>query len=86
MLIIDNDLVSEILTIAAGDRPVRSGAPTRLDWGVITYTFHPQVSGRGHRMLALERLIGEVGAVGAAFVRMDAAVEEFARRVPSLVR
>lgn len=59
---------------------------TRLDWGVITYTFHPQISGRGHRMLAIERLIDEVGALGATFVRMDAAVEEFARRVPSPVR
>ena len=27
------------------------------DWGVLTYTFHPFVIGRGHRMMMLERLI-----------------------------
>lgn len=46
-------------------------------WGVLTYTFHPQVTGRGHRMLVLERLIEALAALGATFVRMDAAVEEF---------
>ncbi len=50
------------------------------EWGVLTYTFHPQVSGRGHRMLALERLIEALASLGATFVRMDAAAEEFARR------
>ena len=49
------------------------------EWGVLTYTFHPQVSGRGHRMLVLERLIHEVRGLGATFVRMDAAVDEFVR-------
>ncbi len=28
-----------------------------LDWGVWTLTFHPQVSGRGHRMIFMENLI-----------------------------
>ena len=28
-----------------------------VDWGVLTYTCHPFVIGRGHRMLMLERLI-----------------------------
>lgn len=28
-----------------------------LDEGVITYTFHPEVIGRGHRIIFLERLI-----------------------------
>src|SRR5690606_10484023 len=28
-----------------------------LEWGVITYTFHPFVIGRGHRMIALEKLV-----------------------------
>lgn len=53
------------------------------EWGVLTYTFHPQVTGRGHRMLVLERLIETVGAMGAEFVRMDAAAGEFAERSPS---
>lgn len=41
--------------------------------GVLTYTMHPEVIGRGHRMLMLERLIGELRALGAVFVRMDEA-------------
>jgi len=49
------------------------------EWGVLTYTFHPQVSGRGHRMLVLERLIHEVRGLGATFVRIDTAVDEFVR-------
>jgi peptidoglycan/xylan/chitin deacetylase (PgdA/CDA1 family) len=52
---------------------------------VLTYTFHPQVIGRGHRMLMLERLIESLAQRGAAFVRMDAAAAEFAERAP-LVR
>ncbi len=51
-----------------------------VDWGVLTYTFHPQVMGRGHRMLVLERLIDALAAQRAVFVRMDAAAEEFAAR------
>ena len=27
------------------------------DFGILTYTFHPHVIGRGHRMMMLERLI-----------------------------
>jgi peptidoglycan/xylan/chitin deacetylase (PgdA/CDA1 family) len=52
------------------------------DWGVLTYTFHPQVIGRGHRMLMLERLIESLADGGAAFVRMDVAAAEFAERAP----
>ena len=52
------------------------------DWGALTFTFHPQVSGRGHRMLMLERLITELEGLGATFARMDAVAAEFARRSP----
>jgi peptidoglycan/xylan/chitin deacetylase (PgdA/CDA1 family) len=52
------------------------------EWGVITYTFHPQVIGRGHRMLLLERLIAELESLGATFARMDAVAHEFAQRSP----
>ena len=52
------------------------------EWGVITYTFHPQVIGRGHRMLALERLIEELERLGATFARMDAVAREFADLSP----
>src|SRR4051812_6296402 len=54
----------------------------RLDWGVITYTFHPFVIGRGHRMLVLERLIKTLAEEGAQFARMDEAAELFDRRAP----
>ncbi|HEY8326113.1 MAG TPA: polysaccharide deacetylase [Ktedonobacterales bacterium] len=52
------------------------------EWGVITYTFHPQVIGRGHRMLALERLIEGLQGLGATFARMDAVAREYAERNP----
>jgi peptidoglycan/xylan/chitin deacetylase (PgdA/CDA1 family) len=51
-----------------------------LDWGVITYTFHPFVIGRGHRMMILERLIEAVRAAGAVFVTMEQAAHEFLER------
>ncbi len=53
-----------------------------VEWGVLTYTFHPQVVGRGHRMLMLERLIQAIADLRGVFTRMDAAVEEFDRRAP----
>ncbi|MDP6516275.1 MAG: polysaccharide deacetylase, partial [Alphaproteobacteria bacterium] len=44
------------------------------DWGVLTYTFHPFVIGRGHRMMILERLILALIERGAEFMTMaDAA-------------
>jgi peptidoglycan/xylan/chitin deacetylase (PgdA/CDA1 family) len=48
------------------------------DWGVITYTFHPFVIGRGHRMLMLERLINKLIEYDAVFLTMESAVQEFA--------
>jgi len=52
------------------------------DWGVLTYTFHPHVIGRGHRMLMLERLIAGLRAGGAAFVTMEQAVALYRARFP----
>jgi peptidoglycan/xylan/chitin deacetylase (PgdA/CDA1 family) len=49
-------------------------------WGVITYTFHPFVIGRGHRMMILERLVEAVRAGGATFVTMEQAAREFLAR------
>jgi peptidoglycan/xylan/chitin deacetylase (PgdA/CDA1 family) len=40
--------------------------------GVAVVTFHPQVSGRGHRLLALERWIDQLLARGLRFERCDA--------------
>ena len=49
------------------------------DWGVITYTCHPYVIGRGHRMMMLERLI-ETLRDSATFVTMEQAVAEWVER------
>jgi peptidoglycan-N-acetylglucosamine deacetylase len=51
-----------------------------VDWGVLTYTMHPYVIGRGYRMLALEDFVGKLAAAGAVFMTMeDAAAEAQAR-------
>jgi peptidoglycan/xylan/chitin deacetylase (PgdA/CDA1 family) len=52
------------------------------DWGVLTYTFHPHIIGRGHRMMMLERLIDRLTQAGATFLTMERAVEEYRRRFP----
>ena len=52
------------------------------DWGVITYTFHPHVIGRGHRMIMLETLIGRLKDAGAVFVTMEEAVAEYRAKFP----
>jgi peptidoglycan-N-acetylglucosamine deacetylase len=38
--------------------------------GVCNVVFHPQVIGRGHRLLALERWLDEIAELGVRFVRM----------------
>jgi peptidoglycan-N-acetylglucosamine deacetylase len=51
-----------------------------VDWGVLTYTMHPFVIGRGYRMLALAALLKDLLGAGAAFMTMeDAAAEAQAR-------
>jgi peptidoglycan/xylan/chitin deacetylase (PgdA/CDA1 family) len=52
------------------------------DWGVLTYTFHPHVIGRGHRMQMLEKLIKGLKAAGAIFLTMEDAVGEYRSRFP----
>ncbi len=37
------------------------------EWGMLVYTFHPYVIGRGHRMTMLEKLIDELARRGAIF-------------------
>ena len=54
------------------------------DWGIITYTCHPYVIGRGHRMLMLERFINRLGELGAQFMRMDHAAQAYDERHPYL--
>ena len=55
-----------------------------LDWGIVTYTFHPLVIGRGHRMLMLERLIEALAAGGAEFMPLESALDEFRQRSPAI--
>ncbi len=51
-----------------------------VDWGVLTYTMHPYVIGRGYRMLAFDELVDRLEAEGAVFMTMeDAAAEARAR-------
>jgi peptidoglycan-N-acetylglucosamine deacetylase len=52
------------------------------DWGVLTYTCHPFIIGRGHRIMMLERLIRRMKDEGAVFQRVDETVEEFKGRQP----
>ena len=53
------------------------------DWGVLTYTFHPHVIGRGHRMIALEKLIAALTAGGATFLTMEDAVAKYKQKFPN---
>jgi peptidoglycan-N-acetylglucosamine deacetylase len=53
-----------------------------VEWGVLTYTCHPFIIGRGHRIMMLERLIQRMQAEGAVFQRIDQTVEEFRQRSP----
>ena len=46
------------------------------DWGVLTYTMHPYVIGRGYRMLALEDMVDRLGEEGAVFMTTEEAARE----------
>ncbi|MBI4206884.1 MAG: polysaccharide deacetylase, partial [Betaproteobacteria bacterium] len=48
---------------------------------VLTYTCHPFIIGRGHRIMMLERLIRRLTDEGAVFQRMDATADEFKNRM-----
>ena len=51
-----------------------------VEWGVITYTCHPFIIGRGHRMMMLEKLVRTCLDHGAVFMAMEEAVVEFKQR------
>jgi peptidoglycan/xylan/chitin deacetylase (PgdA/CDA1 family) len=51
------------------------------DWGVLTYTMHPYVIGRGYRMLALEELVDRLAKEGAVFMTMEDAAREAEQRL-----
>jgi peptidoglycan-N-acetylglucosamine deacetylase len=54
-----------------------------VDWGVLTYTCHPYVIGRGHRMMMLENLVEGLIAKGATFATMEDAAAQWAKRAPA---
>lgn len=45
--------------------------------GVVTFTCHPQVIGRGHRMLALERWLDELATLDVRYSRLEEVAAEF---------
>jgi peptidoglycan-N-acetylglucosamine deacetylase len=51
-----------------------------VDWGVLTYTCHPFVIGRGARMMMLEKVITTARRNGAVFMAMEDAAAEFKKR------
>lgn len=51
------------------------------DWGVLTYTMHPYVIGRGYRMLALETFLSKLAIEGAIFLPMEEAAAEAKTRL-----
>jgi|SRR6516225_7343533 peptidoglycan/xylan/chitin deacetylase (PgdA/CDA1 family) len=53
------------------------------EWGVITYTCHPHIIGRGHRMMMMEHLIQRLRDGGATFVTMEQAVAEYRKKFPT---
>lgn len=54
--------------------------------GVLTLVFHPQVIGRGHRLLALERFLDDVVGLGVRFATMEAVAAAVAAGVISTAR
>jgi len=52
-----------------------------VDWGVLTYTMHPYVIGRGYRMLAFEDLVAKLLDAGAVFMTMAEAATEARQRL-----
>jgi peptidoglycan-N-acetylglucosamine deacetylase len=78
-------------TVLASMQPARSVMQSWLDeflymkktvdWGVLTYTMHPYVIGRGYRMHALEGLVEQLGNEGAVFLTMEDAAREAQQRL-----
>ena len=47
------------------------------EWGTLTYTCHPYVIGRGHRMIMFERLLLNLMERNAAFHKVEDVVREY---------
>jgi peptidoglycan-N-acetylglucosamine deacetylase len=57
-----------------------------VDRGMLTYTMHPFVIGRGYRMIALEDLIDGLGKEGAVFMTMEDAAREAEQSLAGPIR
>jgi peptidoglycan/xylan/chitin deacetylase (PgdA/CDA1 family) len=85
------EFVRQPQTILASMQPARAVMQNWLDeflymkktaeWGVLTYTMHPYVIGRGYRMLALEELVDRLAKEGAVFMTMEEAAREAKQRL-----
>ncbi|MGE0315255.1 MAG: polysaccharide deacetylase [Lautropia sp.] len=51
------------------------------DWGMLVFTFHPYVIGRGHRMAMFEKLVDALAARGAEFRTLGAIEQAFRSRL-----
>lgn len=52
------------------------------EWGILNYTFHPFVIGRGHRMMVLDTLLKTLADEGATFMAMEDAADLYDKRYP----
>ena len=52
------------------------------EFGILTYTCHPFVIGRGHRMLMLDELLEKLTQMGAEFMTMHQAAKLYDEREP----
>ncbi|MEB2400992.1 MAG: polysaccharide deacetylase [Alcaligenaceae bacterium] len=52
------------------------------DWGILTYTCHPYVIGRGHRMIMLDKLLKSLQEKGAQFITLEQAARMYDERSP----
>jgi peptidoglycan-N-acetylglucosamine deacetylase len=85
------EFVRTATTVTPGLQPARSVMQSWLDefhymkksvdWGVLTYTMHPYVIGRGYRMLALDDLVDRLVSEGAVFMTMEEAAREARERL-----
>jgi len=85
------EFVRTATTVLPGLQPARSVMASwrdefrymrkSVDWGVLTYTMHPYVIGRGYRMLALEELLADLADAGAVFMTMEEAAAEAQARM-----
>jgi len=54
-----------------------------IDFGILTYTMHPFVIGRGYRMLAFEDFLAKLIDEGATFTTMEDAARSAAAQLPA---